>query len=284
MNVLEIRRVLIINMKDYIISNKKGIILVILGVMILIVMLLLYHRCSHQEFLVSSISTFEAKITEPESKRVLSEEELLSIYVNDNLETINFFADVFKINRDTLIERLKGDYKNINLLNTEDLEYTISEYLFALEENNRELFDNSIDACDDSKDYMLALLNYFSSIYSNVDFSIAAAIAQIESGYTAQSMLKKNNIFGGMSGGSLIKYKNIEYGILSYVKLLSDGYFGKGLVTVEDIGKVYNPTYNENGVKIAKPSWVNKVNNALEEFRGMVTVVSVSQVMTLKAV
>ena len=71
-------------MKNYIISNKKGIILVILGVMILIVMLLLYHRCSHQEFLVSSISTFEAKITEPQSKRILTEEELLEIYLNDN--------------------------------------------------------------------------------------------------------------------------------------------------------------------------------------------------------
>ena len=101
-------------MKNYIICNKKGIILVILGVMILIVMLLLYHRCSQQEFLVSSISTFEAKINEPESKRILSEEELLEIYINDNLETINFFADVFKINRDTLVERLMIDYQSIN--------------------------------------------------------------------------------------------------------------------------------------------------------------------------
>ena len=63
-------------MKNYILSNKKGIILVILGVMILIVMLLLYHRSLHQELLVSSISTFDAKVSEPESKRVLTEEEL----------------------------------------------------------------------------------------------------------------------------------------------------------------------------------------------------------------
>ncbi len=271
-------------MKDYIISNKRGIILVILGVMILIVMLLLYHRCSHQEFLVSSISTFEAKITEPESKRILSEEELLEIYVNDNLDTINFFADVFKIDQNTFINKLKSDYKNINLLNTTSLEYTLSEYLLMLEDTNKELFNNQVDPCNASKEYMLALLKYFSNIYTNVDFSIAAAIAQIESGYTAQSMLNKNNIFGGMSSGGLIKYKNIEYGILSYVKLLSDGYFGKGLTTVEDIGRVYNPTYNEDGVKIAKPSWVSNVNNALDEFINIDTNISIAEVLALKTV
>lgn len=269
-------------MKNYILSNKKGIILVILGVMILIVMLLLYHRSLHQELLVSSISTFDAKVSEPESKRVLTEEELLDIYINDNIEIINFFADVFKINRDTLTEKLKLDYQNIGLFDTENLEYTLSEYLLNLENSEKELFDNTIEPCQDSKEYIIALLKYFSNIYTNVDFSIAAAIAQIESGYTASSMLNKNNVFGGMSVGSLIRYKNIEYGILRYVKLLSDGYFGKGLTTVEAIGRVYNPTYNEVGVKIAKPSWVNKVNNALDEFTNIETEITIAEVLALK--
>ena len=269
-------------MKNYILSNKKGIILVILGVMILIVMLLLYHRSLHQELLVSSISTFDAKVSEPESKRVLTEEELLDIYINDNIEIINFFADVFKINRDTLTEKLKLDYQNIGLFDTENLEYTLSEYLLNLEDSEKELFDNTIEPCQDSKEYIIALLKYFSNIYTNVDFSIAAAIAQIESGYTASSMLNKNNVFGGMSVGSLIRYKNIEYGILRYVKLLSDGYFGKGLTTVEAIGRVYNPTYNEAGVKIAKPSWVNKVNNALDEFTNIETEITIAEVLALK--
>ena len=208
----------------------------------------------------------------------------MEIYINDNLDIVSFFADVFQINQDTLIERLKADYQSINLLNTTNLEYTLSEYLLALEDSNRELFDNSIDPCDDSKEYIIALLKYFSKLYNNVDFSIAAAIVQIESGYTVQSMLNKNNVFGGMSGGGLIKYKNIEYGILSYVKLLSDGYFGKGLTTVEDIGRVYNPTYNENGVKIAKPSWVSKVNNAIDEFINMENDISIAEVLALKAI
>ena len=269
-------------MKDYIIENKKGLILVILGGMILIVMLLLYHRCSHQELMVSPINTFEAKITEPQSKRILTEEELLEIYLTDNTETINFFANVFQIDQNTLMDKLRLEYKNINLLNSTNLGYTLSEYLLVLEDNEKELFGNRVVPCYETKEYMVALLKYFSNIYSNVDFSIAAAIAQIESGYTAQSMLNKNNIFGGMSGGGLIKYKNIEYGILSYIKLLSDGYFGKGLTTVEDIGRVYNPTINENGVKIAKPSWVSKVNNALSEFTGLDTTMDIATLNSLK--
>lgn len=79
-------------------------------------------------------------------------------------------------------------------------------------------------------------------------------------------MLNKNNIFGGMYNGNLIGYKNIEYGTLKFIKLLSEGYFGKGLVTVEDIGRVYNPMINESGVKTAKPAWVYNVTLAMEDF------------------
>ena len=119
---------------------------------------------------------------------------------------------------------------------------------------------------------------------SNVDFFIACAIAQIESNYSASSMLNKNNIFGGMSNGSLIKYKNIEYGILRYIKLLNDGYFNKGLTTIETIGKVYNPTYNENGIKVAKPSWVKNVTKALDEYTNYDIFVDISVLNSLKNV
>ena len=51
-----------------------------------------------------------------------------------------------------------------------------------------------------------------------------------------------------------------------YIKLLSEGYFGKGLNTVELIGIIYNPMFNENGVKVAKPTWVNNVKRAMEKY------------------
>ena len=69
-------------MKNYIKNNKKGLFLSSLGVMLLIVMLLLYHQHINQKFLVSTISTFDTKTNVAESKKVLSEEELVSIYLN----------------------------------------------------------------------------------------------------------------------------------------------------------------------------------------------------------
>ena len=74
-------------------------------------------------------------------------------------------------------------------------------------------------------------------------------------------MLANNNIYGGMTyKQTLIKYKNIEYGVLSYIRLLSKNYFGKGLTTLESIGRVYNPTFDANGNKVANPYWLNLVN------------------------
>ena len=75
---------------------------------------------------VSPINTFEAKITEPQSKRILTEEELLEIQLTDNTETINFFANVFQIDQNTLMDKLRLEYKNINLLNSTNLGYTLS--------------------------------------------------------------------------------------------------------------------------------------------------------------
>ena len=55
-----------------------------------------------------------------------------------------------------------------------------------------------------------------------------------------------------------------------------------GLTTVETIGRIYNPTYNEQGEKIAKPSWVSKVNKALEEFVNIDTTVDLATINSLK--
>ena len=69
-----------------------------------------------------------------------------------------------------------------------------------------------------------------------------------------------------MARGKLISYKTIEYGVLKYIKLLSESYFGLGLNTVETIGKKYNPVY-ENGVKKANPTWVKNVNAVMDKYQ-----------------
>ena len=267
-------------MKEYIKKNKKGLILLSIGAILLTFSLTMHHYINRDEMIVHSIS-YNVDAEVPETSRILSEEEILNIFLTNNTDIIKFMSDMFQVDHEVLLNKLREDYQSINLLDTDDLDRTLLDYMIALEDSNPEMFSNTLNTSDPSKEYMVALIKYFCDYYGNVDFSIAAAIAQIESGYSAKSMLNKNNIFGGMSSGGLIKYKNIEYGIYSYIKLLSEGYFGKGLTTVESIGRVYNPMYNENGVKIAKPSWVSNVTNAMSDYVAMDSV-EIETLLSLK--
>ena len=267
-------------MKEYIKKNKKGLILLSIGAILLTFSLTMHHYINRDEMIVHSIN-YNVDAEVPETSRILSEEEILNIFLTNNTDIIKFMSDMFQVDHEVLLNKLREDYQSINLLDTDDLDRTLLDYLIALEDSNPEMFSNTLNTSDPSKEYMVALIKYFCDYYGNVDFSIAAAIAQIESGYSAKSMLNKNNIFGGMSSGGLIKYKNIEYGIYSYIKLLSEGYFGKGLTTVESIGRIYNPTYNEAGVKIAKPSWVANVSNAMSDYSVMDTV-EIEALLSLK--
>ena len=78
-------------------------------------------------------------------------------------------------------------------------------------------------------------------------------------------MLRLNNIYGGMSSKGLIKYNNIELGVLTYVRMMSRNYYAKGLTNMYSIGKVYCPTY-ENSTKIASPHWISLINKALTKY------------------
>ena len=205
-------------MKEYIKKNKKGLILLSIGAVLLTFSLTMHHYINRDEMIVHSIS-YNVDAEVPETSRILSEEEILNIFLTNNTDIIKFMSDMFQVDNEVLLNKLREDYQSINLLDTDDLDRTLLDYMIALEDSNPEMFSNTLNTSDPSKEYMVALIKYFCDYYGNVDFSIAAAIAQIESGYSAKSMLNKNNIFGGMSSGGLIKYRNIEYGIYSYIKL-----------------------------------------------------------------
>lgn len=255
-------------MKRYIKANKKGIIIAFIGLIILGAMVLLKNNETKVELQVAVVrkeTTVKINAPEPEAKRVITKEDILEEFFNENRSLTEFLALTFKIDHDAFIDNLKNN-PSLDLQNQENLGAYLIDYLFKLEKSNKSLFNNKITPCNDSKEYMLAVIKYFTKIYPSVDFKTAAAIGKIESNYEASTMLKRNNIFGGMSNGGLIKYKSIEYGLLKYVKLLNDGYYEKGLTTVEEIGRVYNPRIDESGKKIASPSWVVNVTNARAEF------------------
>ena len=196
-------------------------------------------------------------------------EENIVNFINENNDLFNFYADMFGISISDLKDSIincnkdkvfnKNDIGNTNK-NYDSLDKNIIEYLFNLKKSNKKLFNQKYENSNKySKDYIYGLINYFSNVYDNVDYEVLASIAYIESGnLNSKYMMKCNNIYGGMSTHGLIKYNNIEFGVLSYVKMMSKSYYGKGLTTVETIVRKYNP---------GSTTWVSKINSVKNKFK-----------------
>ena len=210
-------------------------------------------------------------------------EKNINYYINENEQTLLFFSETFGFD----IESITNDLieRNENNLNIEETniaallddegniktypntEYGIVEYFYELVNTNKLERTKNLVPYTGNSDYVEKLVIYFSNIYNNVDPSIALSIGAAESGYyKVKYMLKMNNIYGGMSNYGLIRHDNIELGVLSYVRMLSKNYFGKGLTTISEIGYVYCPTINDYGYKIASPHWINLVNTAKQKY------------------
>lgn len=270
-------------MKKYIIENKMGISIVASIIAFFAIYSMISTPNVALQTSVAKSTNTSNKVVKQETPRIITEEEILNMKLTEKDLEIHFYSNCFQIAYDTLINLLKENYVTLDLLNDNiNFDLVLINYLLELEDTNKDLFDRTINPYQGNSAYVVGLIKYFTNIYNIVDFNIASAIAQIESGYSAPSMLRVNNIYGGMNGnGNLIKYKNIEYGVLRYIKLLNDGYFSKGLTTVEAIGVVYNPRFDANGNKIASPSWVSKVNNALYTYEEYQSIQTLSEVISL---
>ncbi len=220
-------------------------------------------------------NSYETNVTTYKSSYAYDINKEIDKFIEENIDIINFYEESFQINEGYIKTAIINYNKDNNILNPNAVLSEISYESF-----DHELFYFTLNLMDtdpdafyykhvpnyDSKEYMQALIDYFAQFYPSVNVQILKAIANIESGYNASTMLYKNNIFGGMSGGKVITYKTMEYGIFKYVSLLNNGYFSLGLTTVESIGYKYNPTINEFGQKVASPSWVVKVNSNITKF------------------
>lgn len=226
-----------------------------------------------------------------ESKTKLDE------YIQINEETIRFFANMFDMDYDIVINKIKEINPNGDSIIENNIGYLVNEnnepYDFgSIDRGILELFLYLENAYPDlviynyvpyngSAEYVEALVEYFSSLYPNVDSKLMLSIGAAESGYyTSETMLSKNNIYGGMGSNGLIAYKNIEYGVMQYIKKMSEKYYNYGLDTPEKIGYVFCPT-TQNGVKTVSSHWLNLVNKALEKYTYDIRYVSVAQLNDL---
>lgn len=227
----------------------------------------------------------EVELSGPQEEVKIENDEF-DVTLTSYTEQIKFFAKTFGIKHDVILDDLKArraankelgfEETNIGYLKDSNgninkyssIERGIVEYFYNFAEKNPKKVNTKRVPCTAKAGYIKNLVIYYTKhIYTNVDTTVALSIAQIESGYRAKGMLKANNIHGGMSKGHLVKYRNIEYGVLSYIKLLSKGYYGKGLNTVAKIGKKYNPTFDSNSNKIANPKWVSSVKSVMPKMK-----------------
>ncbi len=105
------------------------------------------------------------------------------------------------------------------------------------------------------------------------------SIGAAESGYyKVKYMLKKNNVYGGMSTSGLIRHDNIELGVLSYIRMMSKNYYAKGLTTKAAIGKVYCPVF-ENGMKKASSHWINLVTTAENKYQNYKNEININDII-----
>lgn len=223
------------------------------------------------------------KVIAMETMAIYSIDKDLNDFINENNEVFDFYANMFGISMDDLKASIIND-NNGSRLNHNDigntkkeynsLDKNLVEYLFSLKKSNSKLFKQKYESNNKSKEYIYGLISYFSSVYGNVDQKVLSSIAYIESGnLNSKYMMSCNNIYGGMSSSGLIKHANIEYGVLSYVRMMSLGYYGKGLNTVEKIAKKYN-----NNSK----TWIYNVNKTMEKFNDIKSITNIQSLNELK--
>lgn len=211
----------------------------------------------------------------------------IDYYITTYADELKFFANTFGVNYEDIIDDLHERFdvncnkgfnetnigfilnENGDIKTFESIEYGIVEYFYNYVKKNPKKVNNKREPYTGSAEYVENLIIYYTThIYTNVDTKVALSIGAAESGYyKVKYMLRCNNVFGGMSSNGLIKYKNIEYGVLSYIRLLSKNYYNKGLNTISKIGRVYCPTYDNYGNKIASPHWINLVNTAINKYQ-----------------
>ena len=207
-------------------------------------------------------------------------------YITTYADEIEFFANTFGVDYEKVIKDLRKRYDDSEqefeptnvgfLLNNKgkvktfkSIEYGLVEYFYDyVDKHPREVNKKRVPYSGDAKYVENLIIYYTTHVYTNVDTATALSIGAAESGYyKVKYMLKANNVYGGMSSKGLIKYKNIEYGVLSYIRLLSRNYYGKGLDTIAEIGRKYCPKYDNFGNKTASPHWIKLVSTAMKKYK-----------------
>ena len=248
----------------------------------------------------NTVSSEVEEVSGPE-EMVTVKINYLNMYLNEYESDIELQCKALGLNKDTMIAKLEELYntysdefeitnvgylrdKDGNLLKYDSAQYGLFMYLQNYADEHPESVDTTRKSYTGNAKYVEELIIYFTkNIYTNVDTNLALSIGAAESGYyTSSYMLKCNNIYGGMGSNGLIKYRTIEYGVYKYINYLSTNYIAKGLTSLQSIGRVYCPTYDDNGNKVASSHWISLVTKAQSYYANYNYEISASDVLASK--
>ena len=101
----------------------------------------------------------------------------------------------------------------------------------------------------------------------NIDWKMAVAISQWETGNWTSSLYNNKKNVGGLYCGEFLSYNTLDEGIEAFVSNLKRNYYDKGLNTIEKIGSKYCPVGASNDPTGLNKNWipgVTKNYNSLE--------------------
>jgi len=229
-----------------------------------------------------------------------SNEMQFNLQISRHKREIEFFARMFDYQYDDIIgdlrsrARTNNDFEatNIGFLRNRNgslqtfpnFEKGLIEYFFYLNRTNSSMRNVQVRPFQGGAEYIKDLINYFATIYPNVCAHTLLSIAAAESGhFRAAHKLRANNIWGGMSGGRIIRYNNIELGTLTFVRLMSRNYYGRGLITLEQIGSVYDPIFVD-GQRQANPHWLRLVRGVKPRYQRHVRTVTLNDILGIEEI
>lgn len=184
--------------------------------------------------------------------------------VTENVEVVNDVVP--EITADALVKEPLIEDKEITEVDIpEETKEEVSEVTEVIPDEN--VFEDKIEetkiATKDDFSFRYPESNEIAAAARNMGFTddeilIAVAISREETGnYTSPAFLEKNN-FGGMtiSNHERMRFETKEEGLNRFLLMLRNGYFDKGLTTINSMAPVYNPESN---------TWSDQVRGCMEK-------------------
>ena len=225
----------------------------------------------------------------------------LNMFLNEYASDVTLLCKTFGLNEETVIKSLEklyeenpDEFEKTNVGYLKDAkgklkvygtaQYGLYEYLQNYADEHPESVSKKTVQYTGNSEYVEMLIIYYTkNIFTNVDTDLALSIGAAESGYyTVSYMLRSGNVYGGMGSNGLIKYRTIEYGVYKYVKYLSVNYISKGYTDLYSIGRIYCPSYDSNGNRVASSHWISLVTRANNYYSDYNFEISASDVLASK--